>query len=99
MRTASAASSLLARLLSLRHVGPHMQGKTLQRHDDGTPNTANVKQEALLPGNARWRQDTDWNCGGSFELGAGQPLPSVRWLASGDSLGDSASSPDLGGTG
>lgn len=38
----------------------------------------NVKHEARLTGSAGSMQDTGWNCGESFELGAGQPLLSMR---------------------
>jgi hypothetical protein len=41
---------------------------------------ANVKHEARLTGSARSMQKSGWNYGESFELGAGQPLLSMRLL-------------------
>ncbi len=41
----------------------------------------NVEHEARLTGSLRSMLDRGWNYGDSFELGAGQPLLSMRLLA------------------
>ena len=44
----------------------------------GSAISANVQYEARLTGSVLSMQDRGWNFGESFELGAGQPLLSMR---------------------
>ena len=56
-----------------------------RRHDprllSQTRMTNSFAEPSWLTGSAHSKPDTGWNRDSSFELGAGQPLHSMRWLA------------------